>query len=127
MNFVDGLPLEYNEFNLVTSAVSPNTVHCSNTVLTSFFYMYLLESVMSVFEFTIPEEIDQRYFKWVLFCNGWIICTQDDKYGAIAHYGTVRGKDWYKRPKECEINLVDTDPKLNITLTRTLQGKNKKG
>lgn len=125
MEFINGLPLEFNEFNLITSMKSPSTVHCKNTVLTSFFYMYLIESVMSVYEFTLPDSIDSHYFKWVLFCNGWIIGTYDDDFGAIAHYGKVSGRDWYLRPKECEIILTDTDPTKSLTISRTLQGENK--
>lgn len=124
MDIVNGIPMDFVNFNININAVSPSTTHCSNNVLTYFLERYLLQRAMSVFKFTLPEEIDERYFKYVLFCNGWIIMTYDDQLGALAHYGALSGSDLYYRPKKATINLVDTDPALNKTLERTLIGDN---
>lgn len=118
----NGLPMSYNEFNLVTASVSPSTAHCQNNLLTEFFAHYLLQDVMSVFDFTLPAAVPKRYFKYVLFCNGWIIGTYDNKYGAIAHYGTIEGYDWYHRPINSTIRLTHSDPSLNFELKRKLNG-----
>lgn len=119
-----GVPFSWNETNLINNMVSPSSVHCSNNLLVDFVAKYLIERVMSVFDFTLPESVDPRYFKWVLFCNGWIILTYDDKFGAIAHYGTLEGRDMYWRPKETTIELIDTDPSKCVTLKKTMIGDN---
>ena len=118
----ENVPMFFQEFNKISSIMSPSTTHCQNTTLVHFLEKYLIQRVMSVFDFTLPDEIDQRYFKWVLFLNGWIILTYDDTYGALAHYGTIKGRDLYWRPKETTISIVDTDPTLCKEINRTLIG-----
>lgn len=122
MQLINGLPYEYREINLHSSAISPSTAHCKNNLLTMFFFSYLMERVMSVYDFTIPKEIDLRYFKGVLFYNGWILGTYDKRFGAIAHYGAITGKDFYYRPKKATIILTSTDPVENYTLEKILNG-----
>lgn len=124
MNLVNGIPMEFTNFNIELNAISPSTTHCSNNVLTYFLERYLLQRAMSVFKFTLPDEIDETYFKYVLFCNGWIILTYDDSLGPIAHYGSLSGSDLYYRPKNVRITLNDTDATQTRELERVLIGDN---
>lgn len=122
MNYVDGIPFDYAEINISSSMYSPSTLHCTNNTLVWFFVRYLMQDVMSVFDFTLPKEIDKRYFKSVLFYTGWIIGTYDNRFGAIAHYGTKEGYDFYRRPIKSVITLTHSEPVQTIQLERKLQG-----
>ena len=118
----DGIPMNFDQFNIVENITSPSTIHCSNNELVYFLEDYLLQRVMSVFKFELPDEISERYFKYVLFCNGWIILTYDDEFGCMAHYGALRGSNLYYEPKECTITLQDTDATRIKMIERKLVG-----
>lgn len=118
----DGIPMNFDQFNIVENMTSPSTIHCSNNELVYFLEDYLLQRVMSVFKFELPDEISERYFKYVLFCNGWIILTYDDEFGCMAHYGALRGSNLYYEPKECTITLQDTDATKIKEIDRVLVG-----
>lgn len=118
----DGIPMNFDQFNIVENITSPSTIHCSNNELVYFLEDYLLQRVMSVFKFELPDEISERYFKYVLFCNGWIILTYDDEFGCMAHYGALRGSNLYYEPKDCTITLQDTDATRIKTIERKLVG-----
>ena len=122
MNLIDGIPMEFSQVNIIQNMMSPSTTHCSNNLLVNFLEMYLIQKAMSVFKFTLPDEIDERYFKWCLFCNGWIVLTYDDTFGPLAHYASLKEQDMYYRPKKAEIILTDTDPMLTRTINRILVG-----
>ena len=121
----DGIPMNFDQFNIVENIASPSTIHCANNELVYFLEDYLLQRVMSVFKFELPDEISERYFKYVLFCNGWIILTYDDEFGCMAHYGALRGSNLYYEPKECTITLQDTDATKIKEIERILVGANK--
>lgn len=114
------LPFNWIDINLAQSAGSPSTMHCRNNLLVDYFSRYLIQRAMSVFKFDLPESVDERYFKYTLFCNGFIILTYDDLFGAIAHFGSLYERDMYYRPKKAEIILTDTDASLSKTLSRIL-------
>lgn len=56
------MPYNYEMINLFNSSYSPSTLHTKNTQMFIFFKKYLLEKVMSVFEFELPETWDKNYF-----------------------------------------------------------------
>lgn len=118
----DGIPMYFDQFNIVENIASPSTIHCGNNALVEYLERYLLQRVMSVFEFDLPDEISSRYFKYVLFINGWIILTYTDEFGALAHYGSIRGSDLYYQPKECTIELNDTDASMVKSIDRKFVG-----
>lgn len=121
----NGIPMNFDQFNIVENITSPSTIHCSNNELVYFLEDYLLQRVMSVFKFELPDEISERYFKYVLFCNGWIILTYDDEFGCMAHYGALQGSNLYYEPKECTITLQDTDATRIKTIERKLVGSDR--
>lgn len=111
------LPLEWIEYNCYNAIMSPSTTHCNNNELVTFLQKYLIQKCMSVFEFTLPESVDETYFLYVLFVNGWIILANDEKFGEVAHYASLRGSNMYRHPKEATIMFTDTDATLAHELT----------
>ena len=79
-----GVPYSYEMINLYNSAVNPSTVHCKNTALVNYYIRYLLQKVISVYEFSgLPEDWADNYFKYVLFAYGYLAVFNTDRYGTI--------------------------------------------
>lgn len=82
-----------------------------------FFKKYLLEKVMSVFEFELPEMWDKNYFLYSLFLNGYLTVVNTDKFGVICQHCGLRGYNIYYNPTHAIIvNPLLTgilEPKIN--------------
>jgi len=92
------LPVLYDQKNLYNAQINPSTIHASNTALSAFFQRYLMLKVFSRYDFTLPDEWDQDYFRYVLFTIGFIGVMNTDKFGVICQHGTVSGYNIYYRP-----------------------------
>jgi hypothetical protein len=80
-----------------------------------FFKKYLLEKVMSVFEFELPEMWDKNYFLYSLFLNGYLAVVNTDKFGVICQHCGLRGYNIYYNPTHAII--------VNPLLTGILEPK----
>lgn len=93
------LPINYEFENLYNAMRSPSTVHCRNTALVEFYTRYLLQKVISVFEFTgLPETWADNYFKYVLFGQGVIAVINTDRYGVICQNCGLSGYNVFYQP-----------------------------
>ena len=108
---VNVLPVLYDQKNLYNAQINPSTVHASNTALSLFFQRYLMLKLFSRYDFTLPEDWDYDYFRYVLFTMGYIGVMQTDKYGVICQHGTVSGYNVYYRPSR----LMVSNPALRRT------------
>lgn len=92
------MPYSYEMVNLFNSSYSPSTLHTKNAQMFTFFKKYLLEKVMSVFEFELPEIWDKNYFLYSLFLNGYLAVVNTDKFGVICQHCGLRGYNIYYNP-----------------------------
>lgn len=92
------MPYSYEMINLFNSSYSPSTLHTKNTQMFTFFKKYLIEKVMSVFEFELPEMWDKNYFLYSLFLNGYLAIVNTDKFGVICQHCGLRGYNIYYNP-----------------------------
>lgn len=97
------IPASYETVNLMTSAVSPSTIHTSNTELAWYFRKYLFQKALSVFEFTLPEGWDPTYFMYTLFAFGYIGIVRTDQFGVIPQRANIYGYDVYRLPNRMRI------------------------
>lgn len=109
------MPYSYEMINLFNSSYSPSTLHTKNTQMFTFFKKYLLEKVMSVFEFGLPEMWDRNYFLYSLFLNGYLAIVNTDKFGVICQHCGLRGYNIYYNPTHAII--------VNPLLTGILEPK----
>ena len=109
------MPYSYEMINLFNSSHSPSTLHTKNTQMFTFFKKYLLEKVMSVFEFELPEMWDKNYFLYSLFLNGYLAIVNTDKFGVICQHCGLRGYNIYYNPTHAII--------VNPLLTGILEPK----
>ena len=106
--------------NLYQSAVYPNVVHSRNTFIFQMYVKYLLQKLISVFEWDLPEDWADNYFKYVLMGYGFICIFNTDRYGVIAQQcGIGNNVTLYYQPK----TAIVTNPVFGRTYELSI-GKN---
>ena len=110
------IPMGYGEINLYNTDFSPSTVHCKNTYLQRYFRKYLLQKAISVFKWTLPDEWDEDYFKYVLYGIGYIAVLETRSFGVICQGGALGGYNLYYRPSY----IMITNPLLKETITANI-------
>ena len=93
-----GAPVFYDHNNAVNSMVSPSTMHASDTGLQWYFKRYLLQKAMAVFKWDLPESWAENYFKYVLYCWGYIAVVNTDKFGVICQGCSLAGYNVFYQP-----------------------------
>lgn len=110
------IPVGYGDINLYNSQFSPSTVHVKNTALQRYFRKYLLQKAISVFKWTLPEEWDEDYFRYVLYGIGYIAVLETRTFGVICQGGALGGYNLYYRPSY----IIVTNPHLKETITANI-------
>lgn len=94
---------EYDFINRYNSHIQPSTVHSQNNATAWYFRRYLIQKILSVFEFEgIPENWDKDYFLYGLFLGGFVGVVETDKFGVIPQAGnfncSLAGVNVFYRP-----------------------------
>ena len=90
----------YDMINMYNAYRSPSTVHCKNTGLVNYYVRYLIQKVISVFEFlNIPETWAINYFQYVLICRGYIGILHTNEFGVIPQECGLGGFNVFYQPK----------------------------
>ena len=110
------IPAGYDDINLYNSSFSPSTVHVKNVALQRYFRKYLLQKAISVFKWTLPEEWDEDYFKYMLYGIGYIAVLNTRSFGVICQTGALGGYNLYYRPSY----IIITNPLLKQTITANI-------
>ena len=76
-------PFYFDYTNQWGTVVQNHDVHVTNTGLSQYFQRYLLQRALSVFDWTIPDTWADNYFKYVLYCFGYIAIINTDIFGVI--------------------------------------------
>lgn len=105
--------ITYDYINLYNASRSPSTVHVKNTRLRNYFRKYLLQKAFSVFKWTLPDEWDEDYFLYTLYCQGFIAILNTARYGTICQECSPGGYNLYYRPSY----VIVTNPLIKETLT----------
>lgn len=94
----------YDFINRYNSKIFPSTVHTQDTVETWYFRRYLLQKILSVYEFKgIPETWSKDYFLYTLFLWGFVAVIETDKFGVIPQHCSLFGYDVFYRPTHVNI------------------------
>lgn len=92
-------PYSYEFINRYNSSFSPSTVHCRNTGLVNYYIRYLVQKVISVFEFSgIPETWALNYLQYCLVCFGYVAVLDTAEYGIIPQECGLGGFDVFYQP-----------------------------
>ena len=110
------LPIYYNYINAANSQISPSTVHVRNSALAMYFRRYLLQRAMSVFKWTAPDYWNMDYFKYILYCWGYIAIVNTNEFGVIPQQCSLGGYNVFYAPTYAII----ANPKLKGILQPTI-------
>lgn len=95
----------YNFINRYNAHIKPSTVHSKENAMAGYFARYLIQKIISVFEFDgIPEHWSVDYFLYTLFVNGNVAIIKTDKFGVIPQMGSLYGYDVFYRPTHVNIS-----------------------
>lgn len=104
----------YDFINKYNAHIKPSTVHSQDNATAAFFRRYLLQKVISVYEFKgIPETWSIDYFLYTLFVMGFVAVINTDKFGVIPQHCSLFGYDVFYRPTN--VNVANPLLKGNIT------------
>lgn len=104
----------YDFINKYNAHIKPSTVHSQDNATAAFFRRYLLQKVISVYEFKgIPETWSVDYFLYTLFVMGFVAVINTDKFGVIPQHCTLFGYDVFYRPTN--VNVANPLLRGNIT------------
>ena len=89
---------DYYQINMGCALEVPSTVHCKDTNLVRYYAKYLLQKLMSVYKWTLPDSWDPDYFQYVLTTQGYIAVLNTPEFGVICQLARIGGYDIYYRP-----------------------------
>ena len=104
----------YDFIDTYNGHIKPSTTHSGDNATSWYFKRYLIQKILSVFEFKgIPETWSKDYFLYTLFCCGFIAVINTDKFGVIPQQCSLYGYDVFYRPTN--VNIANPLLKGNIT------------
>lgn len=112
MNGLNGIPYSADYINQFNSRLDPSTVHVRNTALERFFRRYLTQKLLSVYEFSLPEEWDKSFFEYCMFMLGYVAVLETDRYGVIFQNCTLYGRGIWYQPT----HVIVTNPLLRSSM-----------
>ena len=94
----------YDFINRYNSHIKPSTVHSQDNATAWYFRRYLIQKILSVYEFDgIPETWSVDYFLYTLFIWGFVAVVETDKFGVIPQHCSLFGYDVFYRPTNVTI------------------------
>lgn len=94
----------YDFINRYNSRIMPSTSHTQDNETAWYFRRYLLQKILSVYEFKgIPETWSKDYFLYTLFLWGFVAVIKTDKFGVIPQHCSLFGYDVFYRPTNARI------------------------
>ena len=95
---------DYDFINRYNAYIKPSTAHAQDNATAWYFRRYLIQKIISVFEFSgIPETWSTNYFLYTLFVLGYVAVVRTDKYGVICQHCSLYGYNIYYQPTNVTI------------------------
>lgn len=91
-------PIYFDHANLIYNAETPTGTHPRDNATTQYYIRYLLKRAMAMFKFDLPKTWDESYFKYVLFCFGYLCVIDSPRFGIIPQQCTLSGYNVFYRP-----------------------------
>ncbi len=104
----------YDFINRYNAHIKPSTAHSQDNATAWYFRRYLLQKILSVYEFDgIPETWSKDYFLYTLFLWGFVAVIETDKFGVIPQHCSLYGYDVFYRPTN--VNIANPLLRGNLT------------
>ena len=105
---------DYDFINRYNASIKPSTAHSQDNATAWYFRRYLLQKIISVFEFDgIPDTWSIDYFLYTLFVCGFVAIVDTDKFGVIPQHCSLYGYDVFYRPTN--VNIANPLLRGNLT------------
>lgn len=108
---------DYFKINTYNGVRSPSEIHSNDNLLCGMITRYLLQRAMSVYEWKLPDSIDERYFLYTLYAQGYLVVFNEPRYGVIAQRCGFKDYNMYYQPQRVTISNTKF---FKHTITRTL-------
>lgn len=96
-------PYTYEMLNRLDSQTPQAFLKIHNTGTSRFFKRYLMQDVLSVLKWTVPENWDADYFRYCLYGFGFVAIFKTDLFGVIPQHCTLSGFNVFYRPTKALI------------------------
>lgn len=100
---MNDIPFSYNYLNQVNSQTPQAFIRIHNTGASRFFKKYLMQDALSVLKWTLPENWDADYFRYVIMGFGFCAIFKTDLFGVIPQHCTLSGYNVFYRPTKALI------------------------
>lgn len=110
------LPVSFNQQMIESSMFNPTATVASNVFLTKYFVRYLLQKVISVSKWELPENWSDKYFLYALHTCGNVVVCKTDRFGVIPQHCTLAGRNVFYQPSRAIVSnpLIDKNLDLQI-------------
>ena len=110
------LPVSFNQQMIESSMYNPTATVASNVFLTRYFVRYLLQKVISVSKWGLPENWSDKYFLYALHTCGNVVVFKTDKFGVIPQHCTLAGRNVFYQPSRAIVSnpLIERNLDLHI-------------
>lgn len=108
--------LNFEQLNILDGTLTPSQLHVKDNATFAYFRRYLLQKIISVFKWSLPETWNRDYFLYVLYMSGYIAIVKTPQYGVIPQQCSLMGRNVFYAPKQVIIN----NPALPQTITRNI-------
>ena len=107
---------DYGFINKYNSSMNPSTIHCKNTGLVNYYQRYLLQKVLSVYKWNLPDRWAANYFLYTLFCRGFIAIFNTEEMGVICNECELYGYNVFYQPSDVIIANPVLPPALQFKI-----------
>lgn len=100
---MNDIPFTYEYLNQVNAQTPQAFIRIHNTGASRFFKKYLMQDALSVLKWTLPENWDSDYFRYVIMGFGFCTIFKTDLFGVIPQHCTLSGYNVFYRPTKALI------------------------
>ena len=109
-------PFNYEYINTMKASYAPSEINIRNTNLFGYFQRYLLQKLISVFKWNLPETWARNYFLYTLYCWGFVGILDTDQYGVIPQQCSISGYNVFYQPTKIHV----ANPAITGIVERTI-------
>lgn len=114
-------PFNYDQITEANGHYHPNMIKFYNNQAYEFWQRSLFQRACSVIELTVPDEWRGKVKDFLYFClfkRGFVVVSQNDKYGYFFQPCNVSGRDFYYQPTKA----IVANPQFEATIFLGKQG-----
>ena len=113
---MNNAPFNYDYINTMKASYAPSEINIRNTNLFAYYQKYLLQKLISVFDWKLPETWARNYFLYTLYCWGFLGILETDDFGVIPQQCAIFGYNVFYQPTRITV----ANPSITGIVERTI-------